>query len=155
MMLQAKINDECLKLYNDLKMSKGTFSNKRFLVVKMEGGFIEIDQELSNNYDTFEALTNALPENHARYIFYHLEFEIPKNAINNMNGCAYSEGTRSKMMLVTWNPSKTSVREKFQTAGTSHFLKQNFNGIFLSVQACSLDEITREELVGKCLAYVK
>ncbi|KAL9653276.1 hypothetical protein ABK040_010983 [Willaertia magna] len=142
-MLKAKINEDCFEIYNDLKMSKGNYSDKAFVVMKMENNVISIDNELSD-LDSFEELIKHLPENHSRFIFYHLEFDMP----------CY-EGKRSKMMLVTWVPGKTNVKEKFQTAGTCHFLKQSFPGIFLSIQACSLDEIGRKELISKCLTFMK
>ncbi|KAL9643003.1 hypothetical protein ABK040_010694 [Willaertia magna] len=129
-------------------MSKGNYSNKDFIVIKMENNTISVDTELSN-LNSFEELIQHLPDNHSRFIFYHLEFDMPSdNQLCN-------EGKRSKMMLVTWVPGKTNVKEKFQTAGTCHFLKQSFTGIFLSIQACSLDEIGRKELISKCLTFMK
>ncbi|KAL9647161.1 hypothetical protein ABK040_004877 [Willaertia magna] len=148
-MLKAKINEECFEMYNDLKMSKGCLVDKPFLVMKMENNVIAIDSELTN-FNSFEELCQNLPENHARFIFYHLEFEMPKSDNQLCN-----EGKRSKMMLITWIPGKTNVKEKFQTAGTCHFLKQSFQGIFLSIQACALDEIGRKELISKCLTFMK
>ncbi|KAL9658718.1 hypothetical protein ABK040_005873 [Willaertia magna] len=103
-MLKAKINDDCFEIYNDLKMSKGNYS-KPFLVMKMENSTISINTELSN-LNSFEELSQNLPDNHARFIFYHLEFEMPSD--NQL--C--KEGKRSKMMLITWVPEQQQDKEE-------------------------------------------
>jgi len=146
MMLQTSVNANALSTFEDMRMGKGTY--RKFLVMQMKEGTIQLDEEL-NKLTTLDELTANLPSNSSRFICYHLSFEMP----SSRNGPR--EGKRTKMVFVVWCPQETNVREKFQLAATCKTVKSHLNGLSVTLHATTKGEVNEQDMIEKCLAFMK
>ncbi|EFC37627.1 cofilin [Naegleria gruberi] len=150
MMLNCQFSDEILKTYEEMRMGKGSNKDKKFLVLKMQESSIQIDQELSQ-LSSLDELTANLPPKNSRFICYHLSFEMP----SQNETCQIREGTRTKMMFLTWCPNETNVKEKFQVAATVKTVKQKLNGLSATIHCSTKSEIDERSMIEKCLTFMK
>ncbi|KAL9644201.1 hypothetical protein ABK040_005662 [Willaertia magna] len=136
---QIQVDSNCLNVFNDFKISSG---NKKLLVLKVRGDQVEVDQDLSN-IGTNEELCSCLPDNEAKFILHHLEFDLPSN----------NERT-TKMVLVIYIPEgiNNNTIEKVKLPSAILIVKENFgSNVSLCLEVSSKDEMTREALVERCL----
>ena len=145
-MINATIDSTCLSTFENMRMGKGDY--RKFLVLKMKEGSVQLDEEL-NKFNTLDELTTNLPNNSSRFICYHLSFEMPSS------GNGPREGTRTKMVFIVWCPPETNVREKFQLAATVKTVKSHLNGLSVTLHTSCKGEVTEEEMIEKCLAFMK
>ena len=146
MMLNASVSSNVLSAFEDMRLGKGP--NRKFLVLQMHEGSIELDDAL-NQFSTLDELTSHLPNNSSRFICYHMSFEMPST------GNGPREGQRTKMVFIVWCPPQTNVKEKFQLAATVKTVKSHLNGLSVTLQTGTKDEVTEQEMIEKCLAFMK
>ncbi|EFC39703.1 cofilin [Naegleria gruberi] len=149
-MLNCQVSDEIIKSYEEMRMGKGANKDKKFLVLKMHENSIQIDQELTK-LSSLDELTANLPPKNTRFICYHLSFEMPTQNENS----GIREGTRTKMMFLTWCPNETKVKEKFQVAATVKTVKEKLNGLSATIHCSVKGEIDEKLMIEKCLTFMK
>ncbi|KAL9647700.1 hypothetical protein ABK040_015189 [Willaertia magna] len=163
MKLQAHFLEESKEAFNDFRLRKGEFQNKSILAYKAdETNTLEIDTILTNLY-TFNELKEELQKtNEIRYICYFIHFEPPKiesssnddtNNNNIIGNNMIGNEKRSKMILISWNPLPSS-KDKFLSSGTCVYLRNILPGIFLTIQATSVQDLDEERIIKECLKRV-
>ena len=149
-MLNSHVSEEITRTYEEMRMGKGEHKGKKFIVLKLAEKAIRIDEELSQ-LKTLEELTSQLPAKNTRFICYHLSFEMPSQKEDS----SVREGTRTKMMFLTWCPEETNVKEKFLVAATVKTVKSELNGISSTIHCTTRGELDEKVMIEKCLSYMK
>ncbi|CAO3633492.1 unnamed protein product [Mucor fragilis] len=127
------VNDECLSLYQDLKLGK----KYKYIIFKLSDDNSEIVVEKkadSGDYDDFLA---ELPENEPRYAVYDFEYEKP------------GEGKRSKITFYAWIPDTSKVRQKMLYASSKDALRKNLVGLAIEIQGTDASEVCYEAVLDK------
>ncbi|EFC46586.1 cofilin [Naegleria gruberi] len=149
-MLNCQFDDEIIQTYEEMRMGKGDHKELKFLVLKVEENSVLIDHDLTK-LSTLEELTNQLPEKNTRFIIYHLDFEMPSQNTNSQ----VKEGSRTKMMFITWCPNETNVKEKFQVAAIVKTVKHKLTGLSTTIHCSNRNEIDEKSMIEKCLTFMK
>ncbi|EFC38727.1 predicted protein [Naegleria gruberi] len=131
-----------------MRLGKGVYKDVKFLVLKMQDNFIQIDAELTN-LATLDELIPKLPPKNTRFICYLLSFEMPTE------NTQLREGIRSKIMFLTWCPDETNVWEKFLFTAATNLVKKKFKGMTGTIQCSHGSEIDESLMIEKCLTFMK
>lgn len=127
----VKVSDECVAVYNEIKMKK----TKRYVTFKIENKkeiVVDADGPVSETFDDF---VKALPEAEPRYALIDIDY--------------MSEDGRpqSKLTFVMWSPDdKCGVKDKMLYASSKDAIKKKFVGIMKEVQANGMDDLVWEDV---------
>jgi cofilin len=142
------INDDCMQVIKSLKTSK--YRYVIFSIKPTTGSKQEIQVEKVGEHDSsHEEFLQQFPANDNRYAVINITFEMPSST-EGLN-----EGVRSKSIFVAWNAERSSVKSRFTYAASRKSLKQALQGASIEVQAGTLDALSMEALIEKCLTVTK
>jgi cofilin len=142
------INDDCMQVIKSLKTSK--YRYVIFSIKPTTGSKQEIQVEKVGEHDSsHEEFLQQFPVNDNRYALINITFEMPSST-EGLN-----EGVRSKSIFIAWNTESSSVKSRFTYAASRKSLKQALQGTGIEVQAGTLDSLSMEALIEKCLTVTK
>merc|ERR1711907_298007 len=120
------VDPQCIEVFQELKL-KHKF---RYVIYKVNDDktSIVVDQtaEPETTYDAFVA---SLPADDCRYIVYDFEWT------------AEGEGTRNKILFISWSPDTSRIKSKMIYASSKDTLKKSLVGLAKDVQATDQSEI--------------
>eukprot|EP00088_Acartia_fossae_P057225 TRINITY_DN66746_c0_g1_i1.p1 TRINITY_DN66746_c0_g1~~TRINITY_DN66746_c0_g1_i1.p1 ORF type:complete len:157 (-),score=21.08 TRINITY_DN66746_c0_g1_i1:131-601(-) len=146
----ATVSDECVSLFNALKLSK----KYRYLLFTFNTALTEIvpstscprasgnrsGSQLDLNADEckkgYEEFVKELPEKDCRYGVFDLEFDTP-------------EGKRNKICFFTWAPDTAPIKTKMVFASSKDIIKKRLVGIGTEIQATDLSEVDYDIVLDK------
>jgi len=88
--------------------------------------------------EQYEEFIEKLPENQCRYVVYDFTYDLP-------NG----EGTRNKILLITWSPDNAPVRNKMLCASSKDALRRSLTGVASEIQGTDYSEIAFEVVLER------
>lgn len=142
------VSDECL---HAIKSGKETgYKYVIFSIKNIQGSKQEIQVDKVGHRDaTHEEFLAEFPNNDNRYAVLNISFEMPSTTEG------VNEGIRKKTIFVAWNPEISSVKSRFTYAASRKSLKQALPGINIEIQAGSLESLSMENIIQKCLTVTK
>lgn len=120
------IANECLELYNRLKMGR----DLRYVTFKIENQRTVVADKVRAADHPGDSLVHDLPNNEPRFVI--LDFEF----VNNDNL------TLNKIIFIHWCPDASRVNLKMVYASTKENFRKKLVGIFKEIQASAADELT-------------
>jgi hypothetical protein len=136
----ATVSQECIRVYNDLKLSK----KYRYLIYGMSAGNKEIVVLAAGAAQDWDTFLDELPANEPRYVVYDFQYEL-----------ASGDGMRNKLAFIAWSPDTAGVQQKMIYAASKEGLKRSLTGIGIEVQANDSDDVAYDiilKTVSKGLA---
>jgi cofilin len=142
----ASVNQECVTLYNELKLTK----KYKYIIFKLSDDNKEIVVESTGDenseYDEFrDKLLNAegttktgAVTKFPRYAVYDVQYDL-----------AGGEGTRNKITFIAWSPDDAGVKPKMIYASSKEALRRSLTGIAVEIQANDSDDIEWDSLLQK------
>lgn len=130
----VKVNDACIKMWEQLKGGKIKACN-----FKLSDNLKEIVVEEESvvpkgTEDSWTVWTKSLPDKECRYGIYDVEMQIDM-------GSGLSAGVRTKLVFVVWAPSTASIKQKMVTASSKDALKKKLDGFQVEWQLTGRDEL--------------
>eukprot|EP00933_Yihiella_yeosuensis_P062320 TRINITY_DN6527_c0_g1_i1.p2 TRINITY_DN6527_c0_g1~~TRINITY_DN6527_c0_g1_i1.p2 ORF type:complete len:138 (+),score=56.11 TRINITY_DN6527_c0_g1_i1:95-508(+) len=125
------VNDECVEIYNQIKMKK----DLKFIVFKIKDSK-EIVVDVTGGTDkTYKDFADALPDNEPRYALIDVDYTTDDGRPQN------------KLTFVAWSPDDGApVKMKMLYASSKDALKKKLAGIMKELQANEKAEVEEEEL---------
>lgn len=146
----VKVNDQCIKMWEQLKSKKIKACNFKLTdnfkeIVVEEGSVVKPD-----NQDSWKAWTDSLPDKECRYGIYDVEMQIDM-------GSGLPAGTRTKLVFVVWAPATSSIKQKMVTASSKDALKKKLDGFQVEWQLTGRDELEVTDRISdmSCLADIR
>ena len=129
------VTDDCLTVFNKVKMRTSDLQWATFRVEETEGSVLTAATgAVDGAYEDFVA---ALPEDDCRYAVYDYRYV-------NSEECEFR-----KLVFIVWNPDSARLKSKMLYASTKDFFKGRLSGIAVEIQATDYDEVSEEELREK------
>lgn len=126
------VTDDCLTVFNKVKMRTSDLQWATFRVEETEGSVLTAATgRVDGDYEDFIA---ALPEDDCRYAVYDYRYI-------NSEECEFR-----KLVFIVWNPDSARLKSKMLYASTKDFFKGRLSGIAVEIQATDYDEVSQEEL---------
>ena len=126
------VTDDCLTVFNKVKMRTSDLQWATFRVEETEGSVLTAATgAVDGVYEDFVA---ALPEDDCRYAVYDYRYV-------NSEECEFR-----KLVFIVWNPDSARLKSKMLYASTKDFFKGRLSGIAVEIQATDYDEVSEEEL---------
>ena len=126
------VTDDCLTVFNKVKMRTSDLQWATFRVEETEGSVLTAATgAVDGAYEDFVA---ALPEDDCRYAVYDYRYV-------NSEECEFR-----KLVFIVWNPDSARLKSKMLYASTKDFFKGRLSGIAVEIQATDFDEVSEEEL---------
>ena len=126
------VTDDCLTVFNKVKMRTSDLQWATFRVEETEGSVLTAATgAVDGAYEDFVA---ALPEDDCRYAVYDYRYV-------NSEECEFR-----KLVFIVWNPDSARLKSKMLYASTKDFFKGRLSGIAVEIQATDYDEVSEEEL---------
>jgi len=126
------VTDDCLTVFNKVKMRTSDLQWATFRVEETEGSVLTAATGcVDGEYEDFIA---ALPEDDCRYAVYDYRYI-------NSEECEFR-----KLVFIVWNPDSARLKSKMLYASTKDFFKGRLSGIAVEIQATDYDEVSQEEL---------
>ncbi|KAL7624414.1 cofilin [Parahypoxylon ruwenzoriense] len=133
----ASVSQECMTVYNELKLSK----KYKYVIFKLSDDYREIvveEASADKDWEVFrEKLVNATTKSKTgavgkgpRYAVYDFEYTL-----------ASGEGSRNKITFIAWSPDDAGVMAKMVYASSKDALKRALTGIATELQANDQDDI--------------
>ena len=123
------VNDECVSIYNEMKLKKNYKYVTFFIEDKKE---IKISDK-GEASKTSEDFKKSLPEDQPRYGFVDIEYTTDRK--------------QSKLTFVMWSPDdKCSVKDKMLHAPSKDALKKKCTGIMKELQANEMGDLGDKEV---------
>ncbi|CAE7347696.1 ADF3 [Symbiodinium natans] len=125
------VNDECVDLYNQIKMKK----DLRYVIFKIEN-HKEIKVECSGPAgETYKDFVAKLPDDQPRYALVDYDYTSDDGR------------PQSKLCFFFWSPDdKTTVKDRMVYASSKDALKKKFPGIMKEVQANDSGDLDAKEV---------
>mmetsp|Transcript_82638 Transcript_82638/g.212888 ORF Transcript_82638/g.212888 Transcript_82638/m.212888 type:complete len:138 (+) Transcript_82638:112-525(+) len=128
----VQVKDECVDLYNQIKMKK----DLRYVLFKMSDDkkniVVDASGEKTENWDDF---VKALPEAEPRYALVDIEYKTTDGR------------PQDKLCFVFWSPDdKTSVRDRMLYASSKDAIKKKLAGVMKEKQANDLGDLDWAEV---------
>ncbi|KAI8356754.1 hypothetical protein EDC96DRAFT_515353 [Choanephora cucurbitarum] len=127
------VNDECIQLYEELKIRK----KYKYIIFKLNDTNSEIIVEKSAETADYDDFLAQLPADEPRYAVYDFDYEKG------------GEGKRSKITFYAWVPDTSKVRHKMVYASSKDALRRNLVGIAIEVQGTDSSEVDYETVLDK------
>lgn len=132
------VDDECVKAFNELKLSK----KSKYLVFNLNDKATAIVLEKTGGkeegFDTFLA---SLPKDDTRYAVIDFEYDTPDG------------GRRNKLVFVNWAPESAKIKRKMLFAGSKSSLKDKLVGLSFEIQATDASEVSEKVILEKALTF--
>lgn len=136
MVTGIKVQDDCIKAFDDLKMNKKC----RYVIFKINDTLTEVEVEkIGAKEETYQDFMKNLPQNDCRYGVCDFEYE--------------NEGTRNKLIFFAWSPDTSKVKPKMLYAGTRASVKDRLTGIAFEIQANDVSGLDYDLVLKKCQAF--
>jgi len=137
----VKVNDACIKKWEELKSQKIKACNFKLSkdlkeIVVDEGSEIAPNSEGS----AWKEWGASLPDNECRYAIYDVEMKIDM-------GSGTPPGTRTKLVFVVWAPQTASIRQKMVSASSKDALKKKLDGVQVEWQLTGRDELEASDRI--------
>lgn len=130
----VKVNDACIKMWEQLKSGKIKACNFK-LSDNLKEIVVEDDSVVAKGTENaWDAWTKSLPDKECRYGIYDVNMQIDM-------GSGLSAGTRTKLVFVVWAPSTASIKQKMVTASSKDALKKKLDGFQVEWQLTGRDEL--------------
>ncbi|KAG0170623.1 cofilin [Apophysomyces sp. BC1034] len=129
----AKATDECIDIYNDLKLKKAY----KYIIFKMSDDSKNIVVHSTAESSTYEEFLENLPENEPRYAVYDFDYEKP------------GEGQRNKITFYCWIPDVSPVRKKMLYASSKDAIRKLLEGVAIEIQGTDATEVAYETVYEK------
>jgi cofilin len=138
----VKVNDQCIKMWEQLKSKKIKACNFKLSkdlkeIIVDEGTVIE-----SKTDNAWKTWTNSLPEKECRYSIYDVEMTIDL-------GSGLPAGTRTKLVFVVWAPATASIKQKMVSAASKDALKKRLDGCQVEWQITGRDELEAADRIDE------
>ncbi|KAI7898465.1 uncharacterized protein BX663DRAFT_461812 [Cokeromyces recurvatus] len=127
------VNDQCLEVYQDLKLRK----KYKYIIFKLSDNNQEIVVDKTSDNLDYDSFLADLPPNEPRYAVYDFEYEKP------------GEGKRSKITFYAWIPDTSKVRQKMLYASSKDALRRNLVGLAIEIQGTDASEVDYEAVLDK------
>jgi cofilin len=127
------VAEDCLSVFNKVKMRSSGFQWATFRVEETEGSVLTdgTGEVGTGKYQDFIA---ALPKDECRYAIYDYKYV-------NSEECEFN-----KLVFIIWNPDGARLKNKMLYASTKDFFKSRLSGIAVEIQATEYDEVSEEQL---------
>jgi len=129
----VSVSDECLGVYQNLKLGK----KHKYIIFNLNKDFTEIVVEKSSSSTEYDEFMSDLPEDQCRWAVYDFEFEKE------------GAGKRSKLVFVSWSPDIAKIKQKMLFASSRDALRKALVGIAVEIQATDSSEISYETMLEK------
>ncbi|KAI3632571.1 hypothetical protein MIR68_009677 [Amoeboaphelidium protococcarum] len=133
----VQVNDECLHVYQELKLKK----KYKYVVFKLsdDNKAIEVEKTVQecSDYDEFVA---SLPRDDCRYAVYDFEWDTQ------------GEGVRNKICFYVWAPEQSRVKSKMLYAASKDALRRKLVGIGSEIQGTDLSEVAYDTVFERVTA---
>ncbi|WFD34123.1 cofilin [Malassezia cuniculi] len=129
----VKVNQECLEQFQALKLRK----NVKFIIYTLSSDNTEIIVGKTSDSTNFDDFVTELPPTECRYAVY--DFEYQKG----------DEGTRNKIVFVSWSPDDAKIKQKMLYASSKEAIRKALVGISTEIQGTDLSEVTYETILDK------
>ena len=142
----VKVNDACVKKWEELKMQKIKACNFK-LSDNLKEIIVDEGSEIAKDTPgAWKAWASSLPDKECRYAYvlinslkklifvksiYDVEMKIDM-------GSGLPQGTRTKLVFVVWAPQSASIKQKMVSASSKDALKKKLDG----VQVLNCDNIS-------------
>ncbi|KAI8968539.1 hypothetical protein BDF20DRAFT_896944 [Mycotypha africana] len=127
------VNDQCLEVFEELKLRK----KYKYIIFKLSDDNKEIVIEKSSTNGEYQEFLDELPPSEPRYAVFDFEFE--KGA----------EGKRNKITFYTWIPDTSKIRQKMLYASSKDALRRKLVGIAVEIQGTDASEVAYETVLDK------
>ncbi|WP_406326733.1 actin-binding ADF family protein [Streptomyces sp. NBC_00203] len=87
---------------------------------------------------THDKLLDQLPKDGPRFVVYDLTFSKSEG-----------EGQRSKIMLISWCPEGTPIKQRMVHSSSYNVLKSMLDSVQVYIQATDLSDVEYDELVSR------
>jgi len=139
----AGVSEECVKVYNELKLGKAL----KYIIYKLSDDNKNIvieEASKSKNYESFrQKLIHATSKGKngaevigPRYAVYDFEYQL-----------ASGDGIRNKLTFIAWSPDDAPIGPKMVYASSKDALKRSLTGLGAEVQANDADDIEWETII--------
>jgi len=136
----VKVNDACIKKWEELKAQKIKACNFK-LSDNMKEIIVDEGSEVpTGTQGAWKQWCSTLPEKECRYSIYDVEMKI------NM-GSGVSDGTRTKLVFVVWAPQTASIKQKMVSASSKDALKKKLDGIQVEWQLTDRSELEASDRI--------
>jgi len=136
----VQVNDECNKKFEELKLGKKI----KFIIFKLNATMKEVVvakwstcDGITDKEKIHEALLTELQENECCYAVYDFTYES-------------GEGTRNKILFISWIPSESRVKSRMVYASSKVALVTKL-GLSSEVQATDYDEVSYQTVLDKVM----
>ncbi len=127
-----EIPEAVIKAYKDLRFDR-TYKS---IVLKLDNDVVLLDKTSAEGY---EALVTELPDNAPRYIV--TDFSFTNRA-----------GLESdKIILIFYCPMESPIKDRMIYSSSRGFIHKSLEGIGLSLEVDSKDELNREKITKRVL----
>jgi len=127
-----EIPENVIKAYKDLRFDR-TYKS---IVLKLDNDVVLLDKTSAEGY---EALVTDLPDNAPRYIV--TDFSFTNRA-----------GLESdKIILIFYCPMESPIKDRMIYSSSRGFIHKSLEGIGLSLEVDSKDELNREKITKRVL----
>ncbi len=127
-----EIPEDVIKAYKDLRFDR-TYKS---IVLKLDNDVVLLDKTSAEGY---EALVTELPDNAPRYIV--TDFSFTNRA-----------GLESdKIILIFYCPMESPIKDRMIYSSSRGFIHKSLEGIGLSLEVDSKDELNREKITKRVL----
>ncbi|KAL4991227.1 cofilin [Aspergillus falconensis] len=141
----VQVQDECITAFNNLRMTGGQKGSKpKFIIFKISDDKkqVVVDETSDDpNYDTFLTKLDEAKDSNGkpvpRYAVYDVEYDL-----------GGGEGTRSRMIFISWVPSEASINWSMIYASTREVLK-NALGVVTSIHADDKSDIAWKTILAE------
>ncbi|XP_032821001.1 cofilin-2-like [Petromyzon marinus] len=152
-----KVHDDCLKVFNEMKVRKSSSADdvkKRkkiaFFKISECGKFIVVDEEKQvlvgdigdTVDDPFNTFVKLLPEKDCCYALYDISYET-------------CESRKEELMFIFWAPENANIKKKMVYASSTNNLRAAFTGVKHVWQVNGLEDISRSAIIDKLGVQVK
>ncbi|KAG2211334.1 hypothetical protein INT46_002032, partial [Mucor plumbeus] len=127
------VNEECLNLYQDLKIGK----KYKYIIFKLSDDNKEIVVEKKAESSEYDEFLGELPQDEPRYAVYDFDYEKP------------GEGKRSKITFYSWIPDTSKVRQKMLYASSKDALRRKLVGLAIEMQGTDASEVDYDAVLDK------
>jgi cofilin len=146
----VKVNDACVKKWEELKMQKIKACNFK-LSDNLKEIIVDEGSEIAKDTPgAWKQWASSLPDKECRYAIYDVEMKIDM-------GSGLPQGTRTKLVFVVWAPQSASIKQKMVSASSKDALKKKLDGVQVEWQLTGHDELEASDRIHdlQCLPDIK
>ncbi|ORZ35424.1 hypothetical protein BCR44DRAFT_1434188 [Catenaria anguillulae PL171] len=128
------VNDQCLEVFNELKLGK----KYSYIIYKLNEGMTEIVVEKTADAGApYSEFVGCLPATDCRYCVFDFKYEHAEG------------GERNKILFVSWSPDDAKIRAKMTYAGSKDAIRRKLVGVHTEIQATDFSEVAQDTVLEK------